>query len=335
MLPIQRGILAGAQKMRALIRIASNTTKNIAKITPIKIQILLLATLTPTILTACQARQATPPNTTENTAQILVAASIPPIADFVRQVGGERVRVLTMVPPGASPHTYEPTPAQMRELAHAKALFLNGVGLEFWADKAIEAAGNPDLRVVVLSEGQPILESSENAAGNPHLWLSPQRAKQYVLRIRDTLIAIDPQGSDLYRANTEHYLAQLNQLDADIRAAVAHFKSREMVTFHASWAYFIHDYGLHQAAVLETTPGKEPSAAEVAKIVEIIKQTGAPAVFAEPQFSPRAAQVIADEAGVPVLTLDPLGGLPPRETYLKLMYWNLEQLKKGLGAHNP
>ncbi len=264
--------------------------------------------------------------------KMLVAASIPPIADMVRQVGGERVEVLTMVPPGASPHTYEPTPEQMRRLAGARILFLNGVGLEFWADKAVQAVGNPHLQVVVLSQGMEILQSGPHATGNPHLWLSPQRAMKYVARIRDALIAADPAHEALYRANARAYLAQLQQLDAEIRKAVAGFRSREMVTFHASWVYFIHDYGLHQAAVLEATPGQEPSAAEVAKIVEIIKATGAPAVFAEPQFSPRAAQVIAQEAGVPVLTLDPLGGLPPRETYIKLMRWNLQQLRKGLGG---
>ena len=267
-----------------------------------------------------------------SSSKMLVAASIPPIADMVRQVGGERVEVLTMVPPGASPHTYEPTPEQMRRLAAARILFLNGVGLEFWADKAVQAVGNPDLQVVVLSEGMPLLQSSEHAAGNPHLWLSPRRAMKYVERIRDALIAADPAGEATYRAHAEAYQQQLQRLDADIRAAVATFHSREMVTFHAAWAYFIHDYGLHQAAVLETTPGREPSAAEVAQIVETIKRVGAPAVFAEPQFPPRAARVIAEEAGVPVLTLDPLGGTPPRETYIKLMRWNLEQLQKGLGG---
>ena len=263
--------------------------------------------------------------------KLLVAASIPPIADFVREVGGDRVDVLLMVPPGASPHTYEPTPSQMRQLAQARLLFINGVGLEFWAEKAADAAG-PSLQVVVLSKGMEILGKTAHGGGNPHIWLSPVRAQEYVKRIRDALIAADPDGADEYRANADAYLKQLQALDAEIRAAVKTFKSREMVTFHASWAYFIHDYGLHQAAVLETTPGKEPSAAEIARIVEIIRKTHAPAVFAEPQFSPRAAQVIADEAGVPVLTLDPLGGLPPRETYIKLMRWNLAQLKRGLGG---
>ncbi len=264
--------------------------------------------------------------------RLLVAASIPPLADMVRQVGGHRVDVLTMVPPGASPHTYEPTPSQMRDLARARLLFLNGVGLEFWADKAVEAADNPQLQVVVLSQGMDILQHSAHAQGNPHLWLSPRRAMTYVARIRDALIAADPAGEAVYRRNAQAYLTQLRTLDADIRQAVATFRSKEMVTFHAAWAYFIADYGLHQAAVLEPTPGKEPSAAEIAQIVAVVKASGAPAVFAEPQFSPRAMQAIAEAAGVPVLTLDPLGGTPPRETYLKLMRWNLEQLRKGLGG---
>ncbi len=282
------------------------------------------------VVSAC-GRSSSPSTGRVGKGKLLVAASIPPIADFVREVGGDRVDVLLMVPPGASPHTYEPTPSQMRQLAQARLLFINGVGLEFWAEKAADAAG-PSLQVVVLSKGMEILGKTAHGGGNPHIWLSPVRAQEYVKRIRDALIAADPDGADEYRANADAYLKQLQGLDAEIRTAVKTFKSREMVTFHASWAYFIHDYGLHQAAVLETTPGKEPSAAEIARIVEIIRKTHAPAVFAEPQFSPRAAQVIADEAGVPVLTLDPLGGLPPRETYIKLMRWNLAQLKRGLGG---
>ena len=282
------------------------------------------------VVSAC-GRSSSPSTGQVGKGTLLVAASIPPIADFVREVGGDRVDVLLMVPPGASPHTYEPTPSQMRQLAQARLLFINGVGLEFWAEKAADAAG-PSLQVVVLSKGMEILGKTAHGGGNPHIWLSPVRAQEYVKRIRDALIAADPDGADEYRANADAYLKQLQGLDAEIRTAVKTFKSREMVTFHASWAYFIHDYGLHQAAVLETTPGKEPSAAEIARIVEIIRKTHAPAVFAEPQFSPRAAQVIADEAGVPVLTLDPLGGLPPRETYIKLMRWNLAQLKRGLGG---
>jgi len=288
----------------------------------------LLAVLGALGLSACGGAAASAPPA----GNMLVAASIPPIADLVQQVGGSQVTVLTLVPPGASPHTYEPTPDQMRRLASARLLFLNGVGLEFWADKAVQAVDNPNLQVVVLSKGMGLLQSGPHAAGNPHLWLSPRRAMKYVARIRDALVAADPAHAEAYRANAAAYLAQLQRLDADIRRAVAGFSSREMVTFHASWVYFIHDYGLHQAAVLEAAPGREPSAAEVAQIVETIRLTGAPAVFAEPQFSPRAAEVIAREAGVPVLTLDPLGGLPPRETYLALMRWNLQQLEKGLGG---
>ena len=154
------------------------------------------------VLVSCTSPAAVPANGNGND-RLLVAASIPPIADMVHQVGGERVDVLTMVPPGASPHTYEPTPEQMRRLAQARVLFLNGVGLEFWADKTVDAVGSDTLRVVTLAEGLPLLQSSHNAAGNPHLWLSPQRAMTYVERIRDALIAADPEGEATYRANAE------------------------------------------------------------------------------------------------------------------------------------
>lgn len=267
--------------------------------------------------------------------RMLVAASIVPIADFVAQVGGDRVEVLTMVPPGKSPHIYEPTPDQMRRLSRARLLVLNGVGLEFWSKKAVEAAANPDLKVVVLSEGMDILgvdraHNHEHTSGNPHLWLSPRRAMVYVERIRDALIAVDPAGKEVYWTNAKRYLDELRKLDAEAREVVQRVRSRNIVVFHAAWDYFAHDYGLRIAAVIQKTPGKEPSPREIAEVVETLKREHAGALFAEPQLPPQAAQVIASEAGVPVLYLNPLGGVPPHEHYVDMMRDNLRQLEKAL-----
>jgi zinc transport system substrate-binding protein len=272
-------------------------------------------------LAAAQGRTATP---------VTVAASILPLADFTRQVGGARVRVETLVPPGASPHTYEPTPAQLARLSRARLLVLNGVGLEFWADKVIAAASNPNLIVVRTADGLAILaEQPGEPGGNPHVWLSPQNAMHQVAAIRDGLIRADPSGAAVYRANAERYLGELRSLDDEIRDTVATFRSRAFIAFHAAWAYFARDYGVEEAAVIERTPGREPSPAEIAAIIRRARAIGARAIFAEPQSPTKAAQVIAGESGAKVLLLDSLGR-PPGYGYLDTMRYDLAQMAQAL-----
>jgi zinc transport system substrate-binding protein len=277
-------------------------------------------------LSAC----ATPVAPAETDSRPPVVASILPLTDFARQVGGDRVSVETLIPPGASPHTYELTPAQLRAVSRARVLVLNGVGLEYWADKMISAAHNPNLVVVTTAEGLDVIAGDEHeAGGNPHVWLSPLNAIHQVEMIRDALILADPAGVDEYRANADRYISELRALDRDIRATVATFSSRKFIAFHAAWVYFTRDYGLEQAAVIEATPGKEPSPAEVAEIVKTAKAIGAQAIFAEPQFSSKAAEVIAEESGAQVLFLNPLGQ-PPDYRYIDLMRYNLNEMSKAL-----
>jgi zinc transport system substrate-binding protein len=265
------------------------------------------------------------------TDKILVAASIAPLADFTQQVGGDHVQVITLVPPGASPHTYELTPAQAEQVAKARLLILNGVELEYWADKLIQSAGNPNLIVVDTSEGIEILEGkAAETGGNPHIWLDPRNAIAQVERIRAALLQADPAHAADYRANAERYIAELRDLDQEITNEVATWSSRQFIAFHPAWVYFARRYGLEQAAVIERSPGREPSPAEVAQIVETARHIEAKAIFAEPQFSPRAAQTIAEESQAQVLFLDPLGSSLDDPSYLNLMRYNLAQMARAL-----
>jgi len=274
--------------------------------------------------------------TLEKPGRLTVLASILPLADFVRQVGGDRVTVELLVPPGASPHTYEPTPAQLKALARARLLVLNGAGLEFWADKLVGAAGNPNLLVVRTAEDLALIVDDEHAhrghqhgPGNPHVWLSPLCAMHQVEKIRDALVSADPENADYYRANAARYLTELRALDAEMRARIGAFSRRKFVALHGAWVYLARDYGLEQAAVVEKIPGQEPSPADVAAVVRTVRAAGAGAVFAEPQLPSKAAEAIAAEAGVPVLFLEPLG-VPPEYRYLDTMRHNLAQLEKAL-----
>jgi ABC-type Zn uptake system ZnuABC Zn-binding protein ZnuA len=259
-----------------------------------------------------------------------VVASILPLADFARQVGGDRVRVEVLVPAGASPHTYELAPAQLKAVTRARVLVLNGVGLEFWADKVISSADNPDLIVVTASEEMKIISGdADEPGGNPHTWLSPQKAMIQVERIREAFAKADPAGAETYRDNADRFQRDLRALDQDIRSAVAGFSSRKFIAFHAAWSYFASDYGLEETSVIERRPGQEPSPAEIADIIRKANEIKARAIFAEPQFSTKAAETIAGECGARVLLLNPLGH-PPDYRYLDLMRFNLSQMSLAL-----
>jgi zinc transport system substrate-binding protein len=266
--------------------------------------------------------------------KIKVAVSIAPLADLAQQVGGEQVTVTTLVPPAASPHTYEPTPAQVKEVAEAKVLALVGLGFEFWAEDIVESAANPDLIVVHTSEGIEVIHEHEehegHETGNPHVWLNPRNAMVQVRHLCDALIEADPAHQAEYEANAEAALAQLEALDEEIAAQVATWSSREFIAFHPSWIYFAQRYGLTQAAVIERTPGKEPSPAELAEIIETARRIGAKAIFAEPQFSPKAAETIAAESGAQVLFLNPLGAADGPANYLEMMRYNVAQMGKAM-----
>jgi zinc transport system substrate-binding protein len=261
--------------------------------------------------------------------RILVAASIAPVADFARQVGRDRVDVITLVPPGASPHTYELKPSQVEQIARARLLVLNGAGLEYWADKLVRAAGNPRLEVVDTSQGIPLIDAGAHGA-NPHIWLDPQQAMLQVKHIRDALVRADPDRAAPYRGNATRFLTELEGLDGEIAAEVKGWRHRQFIAFHPAWVYFARRYGLEQAAVIERSPGREPSPKELAAIVETARRIGARAIFAEPQLSPKAAEAIVRESGARVLFLDPLGSSLKDRSYLAMMRSNVSQVALAL-----
>ena len=262
----------------------------------------------------------------QDTDRLPVVVSIAPLADLVEQVGGQRVQVTQMVPLGSNPHTYEPTPAQMEAVSQARLLVLNGAGLEHWAEDVVQAAQNPDLRVVRLAEGLPLLDR------NPHLWLNPRLMMRYADKVADALAALDPAGATTYRQQAEAYKAQLADLDADIRAALAEVPSRKVVTLHPAWDYFAQEYGLEVVGVIQPTPGQEPSPAAIAALVAQMRAEGVTVVIVETQPTPPAARVVADEAGARVVYMEPLGGPPPLDSYLGLMRTNVQALVEALAA---
>ncbi len=296
-----------------------------------------------------------------------VAASILPLGDFCQKIGGPQVSVTVLIPPGASPHVFEPSPAVVAEAVQARVFVYVGAGLDPWAERLVKSRPRPeDVRVVravdALPPGEslirdvtphrhqahdhPTQEGEERRGpkaqagvgharhsedGNPHVWLDPVVAQNLCRLIAAALMSADPEHQALYQANLERCLTELEALHQEIQSQVATFRIREFVSFHPSFTYFARRYGLKEAGVIEMAPGREPTPGHLGRLIRDIKRYGVKAVFAEPQLNPRVAEVIAREAGVKVLVLDPLGGRPPYgNDYLKLMRHNLTVMTQVL-----
>jgi zinc transport system substrate-binding protein len=274
---------------------------------------------------------------------IPVVASIFPVTDLVRNVGGELVSVTTLLPPGASPHTFDPKPSQVRNVSEARVVFEIGAGLEIWADKLARASGNRDLRIVPLSEGIHLLGPGDGYGrgvrqqatphANPHIWLDPVHAISMVKRIASVLAEMDRAHETIYFRNAIDYILEILIFHEEARRTIDDFRTKKYVALHPAWAYFANRYGLQPAGIIEESPGKEPTPKHLEKIIAALRRYGIPAVFAEPQLNPKAAEVISKETGAEIVLLDPLGGenIEGRDSYLNLMRYNLSEMKRVLG----
>lgn len=275
------------------------------------------------LLAACQEEEEAEEGETTK-ANVVVSLAI--FADFARQVGADRTDVFTLIPAGADPHTYEPGPSRVAKLTNADLVIVNGLGLEAPLEDVIEENTPSSTILIELAEGLPAI------ADNPHLWLDVQNAIAYVERIRDALVQIDPAGAETYRANADSYLAELRALDEEVAAAIDSIPSdrRKLVTFHDAFPYLAQRYGLEVVGVVVASPGKEPSAKDLADLVEALAAEDVPAVFKEPQLNARILELAADDAGVAVCTLYS-GTLDKKvDTYVKLMHFNAKELVRCL-----
>lgn len=225
-------------------------------------------------------------------------------------------------------HDYQLTPDDLASLSKADIFIVNGAGMESFLTKAVQQV--PRLKLVQASEGISLMTTA--SAVNPHVWLSVTAHMQQVENIAAGLARLDPDRAALYRKNASDYLAKLDTLRAAMRKGLQNLKTREIITFHEAFPYFAREFGLTVVAVIEREPGSEPSARELAQAITLVKQTGAKAIFAEPQYPAKAADVIARETGVAVYRLDPIvtGPMTP-DAYLTRMQANLRTLEQALG----
>ena len=239
--------------------------------------------------------------------EVVVAVTIPPEEEFVERVGGDHVRVILLVPPGADPHTYEPPPGTLADVAGADMYAVVGSGIEFelaWREKI--AALNPGMLVVDCSRGVDLITTgdAEHGGTDPHIWTSPKNAKVMVEEIREGLIAVDPENAEDYRRNADVYLGELDALDAEIADALAAAGVKTIMVYHSSWAYLARDYGFTEVPI--ESEGKEPSPQRLEHLIKQAEEEKIKVIFASPEHSTRSAEVIADAIGGTVVTVSPL-----------------------------
>jgi zinc/manganese transport system substrate-binding protein len=271
--------------------------------------------------------------------KVKAVASFSILGDMVKQVGGDRIDVITLVGPDGDAHVYEPTPADAKNLATAQILFTNGLGFEGWMDRLEKSSGFRG-KVMVASTGvKPrTMVEDEKTVTDPHAWQSLANGKLYVANIRDGLIAVDPEGKSVYEANAAKYLDALAKEEADVRAALAALpqERRKIITSHDAFGYFGAAYGLEIVAPEGVSTESEASAKDVAKIIRQIKAERIPAVFMENITDHRLLDQIASETGAKIGgelytdALSPPDG--PAPTYLDMFRHNVGALTAAASA---
>ena len=273
-----------------------------------------------------------------------VIASFSILGDFVKNVGGDRVEVGTLVGPNGNAHVYAPSPGDAKKVADAKLVVVNGLGFEGWLERLVKASGTKAPIVVATKGIKPHERAGEHdhdhdhdhGRADPHAWQSVANAKIYVANIRDALIAADPAGKDAYSANAAAYLAKLDALERDVREVIAKIPAdrRRVITSHSAFGYFQDAYGVNFTAPQGVSTEAEASAKDVAAIIAQIRKQKVAAVFLENVTDPRLVEQVARETGAKVggtLYSDALtDDKGDATTYIDLMRHNLRQLASAL-----
>jgi zinc/manganese transport system substrate-binding protein len=274
--------------------------------------------------------------------KLKVVATFSILADFVKNVGGERVAVTALVGPNGDAHVYQPSPGDAKMLADAKVVFANGLGFEGWMARLVKASGTKAPTVVASKGVKPRKAAGDHGHGHghddgdPHAWQSVANAKLYVANIRDALGAADPAGKSAYEANATAYLTKLDALDAEVKAAVQAIPAdrRKVITTHDAFGYFVAAYGVAFIAPQGVSTESEVSAKDVARIITQIKKQKIPAVFLENVTDDRLLKRIGAESGARIggtLYSDALTDEKgPAPTYLDMMRHNVKQLSAAL-----
>lgn len=279
---------------------------------------------------------------------VKVYASVYPVYDFTKKIGGDRIQLTCMVPAGAEPHAWEPSPRSLAGLQEADLFIYNGAGMEPWVDKVAGALADRGPEMVVATTGielstlEPAThEHVEKGHGHhhtgydPHVWLDPVLARTMAQNITRALVEVDPGNREYYESNCQVFVRQLKELDTDYREALDQCQRHQLVVTHQAFGYLARRYNLEQVPLMGISAESEPTPTRLAEVARFCQEHDVTYIFVEKLVSPKAAQALAREIGAEVLVLDPIGGLTSEQIqkgddYLSLMKANLENLKKAL-----
>lgn len=282
-----------------------------------------------------------------------IYASFYPLYDFAVKIGGEKVDVINMIPTGAEPHGWEPTPQVVAGLLEADLFIFNGLGLEPWVEKVADTLESGNVLIVKTTaqidplkgylhhqqNGEDAHDDHHHAENgdvpDPHVWLDPLLALRQAEQVLHALVEKDPDNESYYRENFYRFEEQIQQLDAAYRESLKSVRRLEFVVTHLSFGYLAHRYGLTQYCISGISPHTEPSPSQMKEMVDFIRQHKVPYIFQEPLTSSRFAEALSTETGVGILTINPLAGLTSEEMeagedYFSIMYHNLRQLEIAL-----
>jgi len=267
-------------------------------------------------------------------AETVYLATVPPVADLLERTAEGRAEVVRLLPGGASPHTYEPRPSDVRTAEGAAAIVYVDSRLDGWAAdlpsaRSIRLLGLvPDSLLLSLpaevapghDHGHAHDGEEDGSPGtDPHFWLDPVAVAAMIPVLAESLAAIDPEGAAVYRRNAARVAASIDSIHQEIAGILAPFEGKPVLLSHPFNRYYLRRYGIREAGVIEIIPGKEPTAKELVRVIRSTRESGAEAIFTLPQLSGEAARAVEEATGIPVRTLDPLGGSPGRETYAEIL----------------
>lgn len=285
---------------------------------------------------------------------IKITTTIFPLYDFSREVGGDKVSVKMMLPPGAEAHSFEPTPADIVRLNESSLFIYTGESMEPWAEDILKSVKNDKLKVLEASEGITMIKGHHNEEHgaddhhdetghhhdefDPHIWLDFSNDIKIVSAIAATLCKIDPANSSYYNGNAAAYSKTLTALDADYKAALDKCSNKTIIYGgHFAFGYMAKRYGLkHVSPYRGFSPDAEPSPKDIAALSDMVKKTGAKYIYYEELVDPKVAKVLSSETGAGIIMLHGAHNLTKNDftsgkRFIDIMYDNLEKLKTGLG----
>ena len=281
--------------------------------------------------------------------KLKVVVSFNGMREFTAAVGGDKVDIITVIPDGTEPHDFELKPEDMKRIAKANVFVYNGLGMEPWAEQAIESVHNDKFIVVRASDGVSVITTEEEdsepsyqeptatpmhgsggghgqGGNDPHTWLSLKNAVIEVTNIKNALVKADPDNAAYYEKNYTEYIGKLNALQDEYEQKFSTVPNKDFITGHAAFAYMCRDFGLRQQSVEDVFAEGEPNAAQLAKLVEYVKHNYIRVIFAEQMASPEASQTLANEVGAKVESIYTMESSEDGKSYLERMSDNLAKI---------